>query len=226
MLANSKFGGILKKSNQVSPYFLIVLDKFRVFIELSDSHWKEESIKYNESDLETDEATCWNRYKYSTDLGAHFDTIFPQYQKQSYLVMLVSLFEDYLNQFCQSLYLEKRLCCKLKDYNGLGIERAKQYLTKIALVNVPTGTEFWKKIIESRDIRNIVTHNAGHLDEEIHKKHFQIVARNEHLDYEKFARVHLNIKQGYLSEVINAMKAFAKEISLNFKNEEVIIKDI
>lgn len=153
----------MKKSDQVSPYFLYDLDKIRVFIELSDRHWKEESIKYTEADLETDEATCWDRYKYRSDLSAHFESIFPQYQKQSYLVMLVSLFEDYMNQICHSLHFEKELCCKLQDYKGSGIERAKKYLRKVALINVPTGTEFWKLIIDARDIRNIVAHNAGHI---------------------------------------------------------------
>ena len=208
----------MKKSDQVAPYFLYDLDKIRVFIELSERHWKEESIKYNESDLETDEATCRDRYKYRNDLSAHFDSIFPQYQKQSYLVMLVSLFEDYLNQFCHNLYLEKALCCKLKDYDGGGIERAKKYLTKVALVKIPTGTQFWQRIIEARDLRNIVAHNAGHLDEELHKKHFQIVANNEHLESEKFARVHLDVKQSYLFEIVDAMENFAKEISINLKN--------
>lgn len=210
----------MKKSDQVSPYFLYDLDKIRVFIELSDRHWKEESTKYNESDLEVDESTCWDRYKYRNDLSTHFDSIFPQYQKQSYLVMLVSLFEDYLNQFCHSLYLEKNLSCKLKDCNGTGIERAKIYLAKVALVKVPTGTKFWERIIEARNIRNIVAHNAGYLDEELHKKHFKIVAKNAYLESEKFARIHLNVKQSYLFEVVDAMENFAKEISINLKNTQ------
>lgn len=89
----------MKRSDQVAPYFLYDLDKIRVFIELSDRHWKEESIKYDEPDLETDELTCWDRCKYRNDLSAHFEFIFPQYQRQSYLVMLVSLFEDFLKIF-------------------------------------------------------------------------------------------------------------------------------
>ncbi|WP_165735071.1 hypothetical protein [Pseudoalteromonas sp. C8] len=208
----------MKKSDQFAAYFLYDLDKIRVFIELSERHWNEESTKYNESDLEADESTYWDRYKYRNDLSAHFDSIFPQYQKQSYLVMLVSLFEDYLNQFCYSLYLERSLCCELKDYKGKGIERAKTYLTKIALVKVPTKTKFWQRIIEARELRNIVAHNAGHLDEELHKRHFKIVNGNKHLESEKFARVHLNIKQSYLVEIIDAMENFTKEMSINLKN--------
>lgn len=196
----------MQKSDQVSLYFLHDLEKFRFFVEISERHLKEEFIKYTESDIETDEATCWDRYQYRNDLSAHFQSIFPQYQRQSYLLTLVSLFEDYLNQLCHSIHFEQSLDCSLKESGGLGIERAKKYLTKTANVRVPTGTKYWNQIIEARDIRNIIAHNAGHLDKEMHKKHFKIVERNSHLDAEDFARVHLNIKQPYLLEVITSME--------------------
>ena len=199
----------MQKSEQVSPYFLYDLERFRIFVELSDRHWEEESIKYNESDIETDERTCWDRYRYRSDLSAHFQEIFPQYQKQSYLLMLVSLFEDYLNQLCNSLHFENNFCCSLKEYNGSGMERAKRYLVKIAKISVPTGIESWNQIIDARDIRNIVAHNAGHLDKESHKKQLKIVNKSPNLDAEEYARAHLNIKQAYLFEVIEAMENVA-----------------
>lgn len=199
----------MQKSEQVSPYFLYDLERFRIFVELSDRHWEEESIKYKESDIETDERTCWDRYRYRSDLSSHFQEIFPQYQKQSYLLMLVSFFEDYLNQLCNSLHFENDFCCSLKEYNGSGIERAKRYLVKIAKISVPTGIESWNQIIDARDIRNIVAHNAGHLDKESHKKQLKIVNKGPNLDAEEYARVHLNIKQVYLFEVIEAMENVA-----------------
>ena len=199
----------MQKSEQVSPYFLYDLERFRIFVELSDRHWEEESIKYNESDIETDERTCWDRYRYRSDLSAHFQEIFPQYQKQSYLLMLVSLFEDYLNQLCNSLHFENNFCCSLKEYNGSGMERAKRYLVKIAKISVPTGIKSWNQIIDARDIRNIVAHNAGYLDKESHKKQLKIVNGSPNLDAEEYARVHLNIKQVYLFEVIEAMENVA-----------------
>ncbi|MBB1319173.1 hypothetical protein H5123_16185 [Shewanella sp. SR43-4] len=207
----------MQKSGQVSPYFLYDLERFRIFIELSEQHWKEESIKYNESDIETDETTCWDRYQYRSDLSTHFQEIFPQYQKQSYLLMLVSLFEDYLNQLCHSLHFESEFCCSLKEYNGSGIERAKKYLVKVARVSVPTGTKSWNQIIDARDIRNIIAHNAGHLDKEVHKKQLQIVTRSSNLDSEEYARVNLNIKQVYLLEVIEAMENVANVLWRNTK---------
>ncbi|OUS71060.1 hypothetical protein B5G52_12755 [Pseudoalteromonas sp. A601] len=195
----------MKKPDQVSLYFLSDLEKFRIFVELSERHWSEELIKYNESDIETNEFICWDRYKYRNDLSAHFQEVFPQYQKQSFLLMLVSLFEDYLNQLCHSFHFEKGLSCTLKDFRGSGIERAKNYLRKIAEIEVPTGTAFWSKVIEARDIRNIIAHNAGHLDENLHSKQLRIVAKNLNLNSHQFARIHLEVTQVYVFEVIKAM---------------------
>lgn len=202
----------MQKSDQVSLSFLSDLEGFQIFVELSERHWSEELIKYNESDIETNESICWDRYKYRNDLGAHFQEVFPQYQKQSFLLMLVSFFEDYLNQLCHSFHFEKGLSCTLKDYSGSGIERAKKYLCKVAKVKVPTGTASWNKVIEARDIRNLIAHNAGHLDEELHSKQLRIIDKNISLKSHQFARVHLEVTQVYVYEVIEAMTSIVNEL--------------
>ncbi|WP_077340879.1 hypothetical protein [Pseudocolwellia agarivorans] len=207
----------MQKSDQVSLYFLDALEKIRFFVNISDRHMKEEFTKYTETDIETDETTYWDRYQYRNDLSMHFKKTFPQYQKQSHLLMLVSFFEDYLNQLCHSIHFEQDLNITVKDLSGSGIERAKNYLKKVVNIQIPTNTNCWKKIIEARDIRNIVAHNAGYLDKKSHQKHFQIVKRNSHLDSEEFARVHLNIKQEFLLEVISAMENVVNAIWKNTK---------
>lgn len=202
----------MQKPDQMSLYFLSDLEKFQIFVELSERHWSEELIKYNESDIGTNESICWDKYKYRNDLSTHFQEVFPQYQKQSFLLMLVSLFEDYLNQLCHSFHFEKGLSCTLKDYNGSGIERAKNYLRKVAKIEVPTGTVSWGKVIEARDIRNIIAHNAGHLDEALHSKQLRIVDKNLNLNSHQFVRVHLEVTQAYVFEVIAAMTSIVKEL--------------
>ncbi|EHZ2539439.1 hypothetical protein [Vibrio diabolicus] len=201
----------MQESDQVSLYFLSDLDKFQIFVELSERHWSEELIKYNEANIETNESICWDRYKYRNDLGAHFQEVFPQYQKQSFLLMLVSLFEDYLNQLCHSFHFEKGLSCTLEGYSGLGIERAKNYLRKEAKIAVPTGTASWEKVIGARNIRNIIAHNAGHLDEK-HSTQLSIVDKNPNLYSHQFARVHLEVTLVYVFEVIEAMTSIVKEL--------------
>ncbi|WP_251977611.1 hypothetical protein [Salinicola avicenniae] len=141
--------------------------------------------------------------------------MFPQYQKQSFLLILVSLFEDYLNQLCHGFNFEKDLNCVLKDYPGLGVEREKNYLRKVAGIEVPTGAVSWGRVVEARDIRNIIAHNAGHLDEELHSKQLRIVAKSLSLNSHKFARVHLEVTQVSIFEIIEAMTSVAKELWRN-----------
>ncbi|EOX3450661.1 hypothetical protein ACPFUM_001341 [Vibrio cholerae] len=129
--------------------------------------------------------------------------------------MLVSLFEDYLNQLCHSFHFEKGLNCNLKDYSGLGIERAKNYLREVAKIEVPTGTVSWSKVVEARDIRNIIAHNAGHLDEDLHSKQLKIVAKSLNLNSHQFARVHLEVTQVYVFEIIEAMTNVGNELWRN-----------
>ncbi|TOH91112.1 hypothetical protein CGI70_23555, partial [Vibrio parahaemolyticus] len=106
----------------------------------------------------------------------------------------------------------KGLNCTLKDYSGSGIERAKNYLRKVAKIEVPTGTVSWGKVVEARDIRNIIAHNAGHLDKELHSKQFRIVAKNLNLNSHQFARVHLEVTQVYIFEIIDAMTSVVNEL--------------
>lgn len=207
------------KPDQVSLYFLNELDKFCFFVELSERHWQEEFVRYSESDLEKDEATCWDRYKYRSDLSSYFGEVFPQYQTRSLLLMLVSLFEDYMNQLCLSFESEQSLCCCFKDINGSGIERAKKYLEKVAKVHIPVDSSAWVKITQARDIRNLVAHNAGHLDKQSHSKQLGIVGINIHLKLHEFARDHLEIEPSFVKEIVDAMTEFVKELlSKNAEN--------
>ncbi|GLT19926.1 hypothetical protein GCM10007938_37090 [Vibrio zhanjiangensis] len=105
--------------------------------------------------------------------------------------------------------------CTLKEYSGLGIERAKNYLRKVAEIEVPTGTVYWRKVVEARDIRNIIAHNAGHLDENSHSKQLRIVASSLNLNSHQFARVHLEVTQVYIFEIIEAMTSVANELWRN-----------
>lgn len=202
----------MQKSDQVSLYFLNDLDYFRVFSRISEIHWNEELVEYNNSDIETNEKIYWDKYRYRNDLSAHIQSTFPQYQRQSFLLMLVSIFEDYLNHLCHSLHFERNLCSTLRECRGTGIERAYRYLNKIADFKVDVGTSSWEKVREARDIRNIIAHNAAHIDEELHRKQFCIVEKNSNLNYHRYARVHLEIKQAYILEVIEAMNAIANTL--------------
>jgi hypothetical protein len=190
---------------QVSSYFMQQLRSFRVLIELSERQWREESALYERSlNIDKDELLSWERYGYRNDLGASIMQEFPQYQRQSQLIMVISLFEDYLNQLCLSFEKPN----KLTDFRGSGIERAKNYLKKGVGIPFPSDSDSWKKILDAQRIRNVVAHNGGHIEIQ-HSKHLEVVKANNDLDAKVFARLHLIIEADYLPSVVTAMETHA-----------------
>lgn len=195
---------------QVSAYFMQKLESFRVFIELSERQWREESSSYEQSlNIDEHEALSWDRYRYRNDLTAKSTQEFPQYQRQSQLIMIVSLFEDYLNQLCVSFETANALDGELSNIKGRGIQRAKSYLKKVVGIPFPSDDDSSKKILEAQLIRNIVAHNAAHLDEVKHAEHLKVVRADDNLDAEVFARLHLIIEAGYLASLVSAMEGHA-----------------
>jgi len=195
---------------QVSSYFMQKLESFQAFIELSERQWREESASYERSlNIDENEALSWDRYGYRNDLAANITQVFPQYQRQSHLIMVISLFEDYLNQLCLSFKSASRLNAALTDIKGSGIERAKTYLKKSVGIPFPSDHDSWKQILDAQLIRNIIAHNGGHLDEVQHSKHLKVVKASDNLGSEVFARLHLIIDAEYLPSLVSAMEAHA-----------------
>ena len=198
---------------QVSSYFIQKFESFRVFIQLSERQWREESSSYELSlNIDEQEAWSWDRYSYKNDLAANITQGFPQYQRQSQLIMIVALFEDYLNQLCLSFKAANTLDVTLTDIKGSGIDRAKNYLKKVVGISFPSQGDSWKKILDAQLIRNIVAHNAGHLDEIKHDKHLKVVRASDNLNYEVFSRLHLIIEAGYLPSLVSAMEEHAEAL--------------
>jgi hypothetical protein len=142
-------------------------------------------------------------------LAANITQEFPQYQRQSQLIMAISLFEDYLNQLCLSFKHANRSNIALTDIKGSGIVRAKTYLKKVIGIPFPTDGDSWKKIRYAQLIRNIVAHNGGHLDKVQHSEHLKVVNASDNLNAEVFARSHLIIEEDYLPSLVSAMEIHA-----------------
>jgi hypothetical protein len=123
---------------QVVAYFSVELDSYKLFIEMSERNWIEESERYTSSILEDDEPTL-HRFNYRSDLASKLNDEFPQYQRKSYLIMLVSIFEDFMNHLCRSVEADLDIKASFTDFTGSGIERAKQYLSKLSSLSLPVS---------------------------------------------------------------------------------------
>jgi hypothetical protein len=196
---------------QVVAYFSVELDSYKLFIEMSERNWIEESERYTSSILEDDEPTL-HRFNYRSDLASKLNDEFPQCQRKSYLIMLVSIFEDFMNQLCRSVEADLDIKASFTDFTGSGIERAKQYLSKLSSLYLPVSGKEWKQIKDAQAIRNVIAHAAGHIDKKAHAKQLKIIDSNDNLEAEYYARTHLNIDSEYVFNLVNAMKEFTDKL--------------
>ncbi|EKO3980242.1 hypothetical protein [Vibrio fluvialis] len=97
---------------------------------------------------------------------------YPRFQWHSHYLLSYGLFETILNSYCDIAAQKLSSNLKLKDLSGQGIERAKNYLSKVAKLESCFNTPEWQSIKLAGEIRNIIAHTAGHLnyDNNSHKK--------------------------------------------------------
>ena len=120
------------------------------------------------------------------DLASKLNDEFPQYQRKSYLIMLVSIFEDFMNQLCRSVEADLDIKASFTDFTGSGIERAKQYLSKLSTLSLPVSGKEWKHIKDAQAIRNVIAHAAGHIDKKAHAKQLKIIDCNDNYPLQLF----------------------------------------
>jgi hypothetical protein len=201
----------MQTPRQVVAYFCFELDSYELFIEISERNWLEEHEKYIHSLLDDAEAEL-KRFNYRTDLSSKLNEELPQYQRKSHLIMLVSIFEDFMNQLCRSVehHLNLKIC--FTDLDGAGIERAKKYLSKHSPLSLPVSGTEWNTIKEAQKIRNIIAHAAGHIDEKLHSKEISIIRRSKTLEAEYCARTHLKIEGQHILDLIASIKSFSSKL--------------
>jgi hypothetical protein len=216
-------GEYMKNPFQEIAYFYHAIRDYGEFIKTSERLWPEELEKYKES-IESDNEKSADIFNYRCDLCASLSTEYPQLQRKSYLVMLMALFEDFMNQLCFSVQRKQNIKESLFDINDSGIKRAKKYLKKHTLFNFVECQSEWDKIVNAQSIRNVVVHAAGHINRDNHKKQLNIVSTTQGLDTEKYAREHLIIDQNYLLELVLNIECFCNKLNASSTNNRLIKK--
>ncbi|NHC63073.1 hypothetical protein [Paenalcaligenes suwonensis] len=114
--------------------------------------------------------TCITVYKGlnggSWDLNAIFLEYFPNLQRRSALITLFAFFEHELNKLCALFQATEKYQLSLKDVAGVGIARARTYLSKVALVDLTDPPKPWSDIKNIQALRNLVVHADGRLPQD------------------------------------------------------------
>jgi len=201
----------MKSPKQEAAYFYNELIAFEDLIRLQERYWIEELERYEQS-LNSDDESIAYRFNYRSDLLADLEDKYPQYQRRSYLIMLVAMFEDFLNQFAFCVQDHCSISSKFAAFPGKGTEKVKKYLSKETVLKFPSQTLEWNNIWKAQQIRNVIVHAAGFLDPIKHKGQAKIVHDDPFLSTENYARVRLILYRQYLPAVIENMKSFSNKL--------------
>jgi len=90
--------------------------------------------------------------------------VFPSLQATSAFLLAYGMFEKTINELAREAGSAVSAKIKLSDLNGQGIERAKNFLSKVCQVEVPFASSEWDAITIFAKLRNVMAHAFGELD--------------------------------------------------------------
>jgi hypothetical protein len=110
--------------------------------------------------------------------------VFPSLQATSAFLMAYGMFEKTMNELAREAGVSVGTELKLADLHGQGIERAKNFLSKVCKVESPFKSPEWDAISNFAKLRNVMAHTFGELD----------LSRQEHRHILSYCKNQQNIK--------------------------------
>ncbi|MFP5303008.1 hypothetical protein R2R70_17515 [Cobetia sp. SIMBA_158] len=194
---------------QVVAYFYNELDCYDVYVKAARRMWHEETKNYD-CGVVSEEGV--KGYDYRSDLSYYISDEFPQHQNKAHVLMLVSLFEDFLIKLVNSVEAH---CCEpylpFERNKKQGIlDRAKEYLKQQGEISLPVKNPAWSFIKDLVFIRNLIAHAGGCIDKKKNIAVARFVDRESGLHVESYARDYLIVHDEFVDKIIKEMKGFAK----------------
>ena len=108
---------------------------------------------------------------------AHWDQIFRSRLRSSFLVVLVSEMEIYLNEICRDVAEINRSTIKVSDLRGTMLERSQKFLEGKFTGPDPEILDFVSSLYH---VRNVFVHNAGRINDYRHSHKLSGFVETEH----------------------------------------------
>lgn len=144
----------------------------------------------------------------SWDLQGIFLQYFPNLQRRSALITLFSFFEHELNKLCSIFQVTEKYQLSYKDVAGTGIERARIYLSKVALLDLNEPTAPWSNVKNVQMLRNLVVHADGRLPQVDRPALKKYVEACEFLDGDR----EVLLQSGYLKNVLSHFDSYFQQV--------------
>ncbi len=112
--------------------------------------------------LDDEQRDAYHDHMY--DECVNVNEVLPRIQWNSEFLVVYSTFEHMLNELCRIVQRRSAFDLSFRDLGGLGIERAKNYLSKVAGVKTPFEKPSWQRARLLGEIRNAIAHRNGEVD--------------------------------------------------------------
>ena len=162
------------------------------------------------------------RSRYTDSMVDEWDKIvdsLPRLQWYAQFLVIYSSFEYSLSQLCRIVQKRSKFKLSEKDLYGQGIQRAANYLSKVAGVDTPFTNTGWQHALLLGEIRNCIAHNNGMLLLEAkNKKALSSRLRDiAGIDFNEFVpdpeRVQLNLSPTFVRESIKHLQQILSTIA-------------
>jgi hypothetical protein len=148
----------------------------------------------------------------SYDVESLWKNTFPNLLRRSALITVYGYFEHELVRLCTRFKNEKKFRLALTDLKDDGIERAVNYLWKVANLNVHKGTEIWRSMNRVRLIRNAVVHRDGGIRDQQGQLLPEILDAINHLKYIQRNDCEVILQGGFVAHVVEIFTRYFKLI--------------
>jgi len=111
------------------------------------------------------EAESWAAEEYFADLDTldHDFEAIPETASNAFIAYLHGMVEYGLSSVCNTLYEKKKLPLRMNDLTGSPMERAKNYLTKLAGIRLGSDPS-WPVLMDLAQLRHLILHAGGEVE--------------------------------------------------------------
>ena len=152
----------------------------------------------------------------SNDYWRYTET-FPRILRSSFLVSVISLFENEVEQISQRIKREREIPINLADLNGNLLNKVKMYC-KIADLSISFGNRTWNEINNYYMVRNCIVHNNGFISGFRDEKKMIAYAKEKEIVDRLMAipsirpRAIIALSEQFCKEVIQTIQDFLVEL--------------
>lgn len=134
----------------------------------------------------------------------------PQVLRRSLFIVCYARIESLLNNLCRAAKAKEDLPLTLGDLEGMGIHRAKRYLSKLANLKSPFWGLEWSRLTEYNRLRNNLVHGDGRPgDSQADSALIENIQNHPLLELDDHG--YIIIGQGFCEEVVDTAHQFFQQ---------------